>query len=280
MRESFGHQWATARAEGVIVGRSANKKIVVRWTNLKVPEEMEYGFQYKIFKDPSAQRLKKVLKIQSQSPVAPLPAVGSCAVSNDNGAVELFPSDPEVSDHEDEAGASMGIVSLDVSGNQWLKNSALDVVDPRGSLAEAVRKSQFTLPVLYHRKIKLKMVDYLDLFFHKELFSAMVEHTNTNILDAADKVSDEEMRRFVGIMFAMSVCPMSNIKDYWTDEDDGPVSQVANVFGCGWRCTAGPDSCSSGSAHSLVRFEKSVGALGAAGPRWDPFVNARARLRT
>jgi hypothetical protein len=27
---------------------------------------------------------------------------------------------------------------------------------------------------------------------------------------------------------------------------------------------------------SIIRFEKSAGALGAAGPRWDPFVNARA----
>jgi hypothetical protein len=30
----------------------------------------------------------------------------------------------------------------------------------------------------------------------------------------------------------------------------------------------------------LGGFEKSAGALGAAGPRWDPFVNARAPLRT
>lgn len=29
------------------------------------------------------------------------------------------------------------------------------------------------------------------------------------------------MRRFVGVMFAMTVCPMSNIKDYWMTEDDG-----------------------------------------------------------
>ncbi len=34
------------------------------------------------------------------------------------------------------------------------------------------------------------------------------------------------------------------------------------------------------TVHATGLFEKSAGALGAAGPRWDPFVNARARLRT
>jgi hypothetical protein len=28
--------------------------------------------------------------------------------------------------------------------------------------------------------------------------------------------------------------------------------------------------------HAAALFEKSAGALGTAGPRWDPFVNARA----
>ena len=59
MCESFGEQWATARVEGFIVGRGATKKVRVRWTNLKVPEEIEYGFGHSIFKDPSAQPSKK-----------------------------------------------------------------------------------------------------------------------------------------------------------------------------------------------------------------------------
>ena len=52
MRESIGDQWATARVEGlgdrvgVIVGKGATKKVRVRWTNLKVPEEIEYEFEF------------------------------------------------------------------------------------------------------------------------------------------------------------------------------------------------------------------------------------------
>ena len=56
----------------------------------------------------------------------------------------------------------------------------------------------------------------------------MVDNTNANISDVSQKVDEEEMRRFVGIMFAMTICPMSNIKDYWNVEDDGLM--VASRF--------------------------------------------------
>ena len=62
MRENFRDCCATARVEGVIVGKGATKKVCVRWTNLKVSEEMEYGYNHQIFKDPSAQSKKKVQK--------------------------------------------------------------------------------------------------------------------------------------------------------------------------------------------------------------------------
>jgi len=53
-------------------------------------------------------------------------------VSNDDGAQELFPSDAEVSEPEDEADASVGIDSLNVGGNLLKEDIALDYVDPRG----------------------------------------------------------------------------------------------------------------------------------------------------
>ena len=45
--------------------------------------------------------------------------------------------------------------------------------------------------------------------------------TNLTIFDASVKVEVEDMRRFVGIMFAMTVSPLCNIMDYWKEEDDG-----------------------------------------------------------
>jgi hypothetical protein len=45
--------------------------------------------------------------------------------------------------------------------------------------------------------------------------------TNLTIVDASVKVEVEDMRRFVGITFAMTVTPLCNIMDYWKEEDDG-----------------------------------------------------------
>ena len=181
MRENFGDQWATARVEEVIVGKGATKKVRVRWTNLKVPEEIEYEYNHNILKDPCAPPRKKAQKIDDQSQIAPFPAGGGAAVSNDDGSLELYPSDPEVSEAEDEADGSAGIFSLKVGGNQWHEDEALNLLDPRGHMAEAVQNHIFTLPSCYHCKIELDLVDYVDLFFHKRLFSTMVEHTNSKI---------------------------------------------------------------------------------------------------
>ena len=60
MCESFGDQWVTERVEGVIVGKGATERVCIRWTNLKVPKEIEYGFQHTVFKDPSEPPRKKL----------------------------------------------------------------------------------------------------------------------------------------------------------------------------------------------------------------------------
>ena len=60
-------------------------------------------------------------------------------------------------------------------------------------MEQAVRIPKFTLSPRYHRKMELNLVDYVDLFFHKQLFSTMVEHTNANILDDAEKVTEVHM---------------------------------------------------------------------------------------
>ena len=58
------------------------------------------------------------------------------------------------------------------------------------------------------------MVEYVDLFFHNTLFSTIADHTNSRITADSEKVTEVEMRQFVGIMFAMTVTPMSNINHY------------------------------------------------------------------
>jgi hypothetical protein len=95
-------------------------------------------------------------------------------------------------------------------------------------MSEAVRNPIFTSIRPLKSLEEQELVDYLKMFFHKQLFSTTVEVTNTNISVDPQKTDDEDMRRFVGMMFAMTLCSMSNIKDYWNVEDDGLM--VASRF--------------------------------------------------
>jgi hypothetical protein len=142
-------------------------------------------------------------------------------VSNHDGALELYLSSPEVSEDEDETGGSAGATSLNVGGNSWFIDDSLNSLDPRSFNAAPVRESFFTFPVSMKPRNERDFIDCVNLFFHNRLFSTMVEHTNANIADDADKFSEEDVRRFVGVMFAMTICPMSNIEDYWNTADDG-----------------------------------------------------------
>ena len=54
LRESFGDRWAQASVTGILLGKGANKKIRVRWTNLKRAEDMEYGCNHRIFANASS----------------------------------------------------------------------------------------------------------------------------------------------------------------------------------------------------------------------------------
>jgi hypothetical protein len=59
MVETFGAQWDSARVEGILLGKASTKKVRIRWTNLKNPEEMEYGFAHNLFADLSVAPRKK-----------------------------------------------------------------------------------------------------------------------------------------------------------------------------------------------------------------------------
>ena len=59
---------------------------------------------------------EKVPKTHDQQHIASLHAGVGGAVSNDDCAFELYPSDPEASESEELAYASAGIISLDVGG--------------------------------------------------------------------------------------------------------------------------------------------------------------------
>ena len=67
----------------------------------------------------------------------------------------------------------------------------------------------------------------LDVFFLDDLFSRLIKYTNLKIVDDYTKVEVDDMRHFVGIMFAMTVTPLCNIIDY-SKEDGGLM--LASLF--------------------------------------------------
>ena len=77
--------------KSVLLGRDTAKKFGLRWrTNLKLPEEFEYGLNHCIFKDPSAPSKKKVQTISDQCLIASLPANGWWCSDNVEGELDLM----------------------------------------------------------------------------------------------------------------------------------------------------------------------------------------------
>ncbi len=102
----------------------------------------------------------------------------------------------------------------------------LNSLDPRGPMAKSDQKPTFILPLHYRQGMELYLIDCVHLLFHEQLFSSMVKHTN-NISDGSAKVTAVEMRRFIGIRFAMTLSTVNPIEDDWKTDDDGlmPASQ-------------------------------------------------------
>jgi hypothetical protein len=62
MVQSFGDAFATARVEGVFMGRGSGQKYRVKWPNLSGELICEYGANHRLFQDPSNERPLKVPK--------------------------------------------------------------------------------------------------------------------------------------------------------------------------------------------------------------------------
>jgi hypothetical protein len=229
MVETFGDQYATARVEGVFMGHGSGKKYCVKWTNLREDLECEYGAGHNLFKDPAAVRPQKQPKIHNQPAVVPSPDRSSGAGLNDTDGGELYLSDPEVSEPDVEDPQIPGISPLLVGGNQWRHDAACDALDPRIGGPVCVRDTQIRFPTYLRAGETPSEVTCVRLFMHLDMIPHLVMHTNLRISEEKSKVTEREMERWIGIMFAMTISPIPNIQEYWRQDDDGII--LANRFG-------------------------------------------------
>jgi hypothetical protein len=56
---------------------------------------------------------------------------------------------------------------------------------------------------------------------HDDLISHLLLHMNAGIAVEAERIAENEMKNWIGIMFAMTLSPIANINEDWTEEDDG-----------------------------------------------------------
>ena len=75
---TFGVAFATARAEGVFMGRGSGEKFRVKWTNLTEELILEYGANHSLFRDPSKQRPQK----SAENPWSPADIAGPSTIQS------------------------------------------------------------------------------------------------------------------------------------------------------------------------------------------------------
>lgn len=124
MVQTFGVAFATARAEGVFMGRGSAEKFRVKWTNLTEELILEYGVNHSLFRDPSKQRPQKVPKIHGPVLLSPAPVQSSLAGPNMSCVLELHPSSDEESEPECEDPQIPGISPLQIGDTAFPRRAS------------------------------------------------------------------------------------------------------------------------------------------------------------
>ena len=128
---TFGDAYATARVEGVFMGRWSGHKYRVKWTNLSEELISEYGANHRVFQDPSKERPQKVAKIHGPQPLSLDPARSSPAAPNTADLLEVHPSSGEDSEQYDAVPQIPAISSLQIGDNVLSMDPSFICLDPR-----------------------------------------------------------------------------------------------------------------------------------------------------
>ncbi len=85
-----------------IMGRGDGEKYCVKWTNLREELECDYGAGHNLFRDPAEVRPQKQQKVHDRPAIAPSADKSSVVGLNENDGGEIYLSDPEVSEPDEE----------------------------------------------------------------------------------------------------------------------------------------------------------------------------------
>ena len=135
--------------------------------------------------------------------------------------LEFYPSSAEDSEPDDVDPQIPGISPLQIGDNVWRTDPTLDLQDPRFGLMVANHRPKLRFPQHFPAGVEPSELECVELFMHDDLISHLLLHTNAGIAMDAERISENEMKKWIEIMFAMTLSPISNIEEYWREEDDG-----------------------------------------------------------
>ena len=189
MVQTFGEQAATARAEGVSMGRGTGQKYRVKWTNLSEELICEYGANHRLFQDPSKERPQKAPKSHGPQPLSLDTAGSGLAVSNMADASELYPSSAEDSEPDLEDPQVPGISPLQIGDNVWRMAPSLHLHPSRLGLLLAIHIPKLRYPQHFSAGIESSDLRCVQFFKQDDLISLLLLHTNAGIAIHAEQIS-------------------------------------------------------------------------------------------
>jgi hypothetical protein len=102
-------------------------------------------------------------------------------------------------------------------------------------------------------------LECFELFMHKDLIPHLLFHSNASIANQKEYITQDEMRKWIGIMIAMTLSPIPKISDLWMEEDSGFIP--AHRYGT--------KSGLSKGRFKFIRQHFATGAVGAGAKTFD-----------
>ncbi len=101
----------------------------------------------------------------------------------------------------------------------------------------------------------------VELFMHDDLISHLLLHANAGIAMDVERIPENEMKKWIGIMLAVTLSPISNIEEDWGEEDDGliPAHSISIKSGL------------SKGRFKFIRYHFATGAVEGGAKTFDAF---------
>ena len=221
MQEIFKDDWNTAVLEGEIVGCTDLDEIKVKWNGIDNPPFFLYRTNSFLFKDMLESRPPKRPKNGTSS----FPAGGVSRMNSRNALqVDPNPSTNDVNDENPQESNNSGEVIgniVEVRDYQWKQMVGLDGLDCSVGIPHYDKDALLKWPQRLSADRPRTELDYWKLMIGDNILKQLIDMSKSASDEEEFILNEKNIQKFIGVMYAMTVCPQSNIKDYWNLEERG-----------------------------------------------------------